>query len=461
MKIVVLNGSPKGEVSVTMQYVAYIQKKFPQHEMKIIHIAQSIKKIENDTEVFDGIIEEIRASDGVLWAFPLYYLLVQSNYKRFIELINERHVEAAFKDKYTAVLSTSIHFYDHTAHNYMHGICDDLDMKYVDYFSANMDDLMKEDMRKRFLHFTSSFFETVENKKPTTKANKKLNAVSLVYTPEAVQKKIDIKGQKLVIVTDTLEDDTNLGKMITHLRQSFSTQPELINLNDLNIKGGCLGCLHCGFDNICVYDKSDDIRNVYENKLKNADIIVYAGKITDRFLSSKWKLFTDRRFFNTHRPFFKGKQFAYVISGPLSELPNLREVIQAYAEVDSANLVDIVTDEYSDSKKVDALLENLAEKLVFCAENKYVRPATFLGVGGMQLFRDAVWGHMRFVFQGDHKYYKQNGIYNFPQKEIGTRFINFFMIPLTKIKPIKKNIQSEMTKMMLLPYKKVLSNEKL
>jgi len=34
MKIVVLNGSPKGPVSVTMQYVSYIAKRHPEHELK-------------------------------------------------------------------------------------------------------------------------------------------------------------------------------------------------------------------------------------------------------------------------------------------------------------------------------------------------------------------------------------------------------------------------------------------
>jgi hypothetical protein len=33
MKIIVLNGSPKGELSVTMQYVHYLQKVFPDNEM--------------------------------------------------------------------------------------------------------------------------------------------------------------------------------------------------------------------------------------------------------------------------------------------------------------------------------------------------------------------------------------------------------------------------------------------
>ena len=94
MKIIVLNGSPKGDVSVTMQYVHYIQKKFPQHELKIINISHTINKIEKDQSAFDGIVREIQESDGVLWAFPLYVFAVASQYKRFIELIFERNAAA-------------------------------------------------------------------------------------------------------------------------------------------------------------------------------------------------------------------------------------------------------------------------------------------------------------------------------------------------------------------------------
>jgi NAD(P)H-dependent FMN reductase len=72
MKITVLNGSPKGIKSVTMQYVHYIQKMFPQHELDIVHIAQRIKTIEGDKQAFQEIIEKVQASDGILWAFPLY-----------------------------------------------------------------------------------------------------------------------------------------------------------------------------------------------------------------------------------------------------------------------------------------------------------------------------------------------------------------------------------------------------
>ena len=66
MKIVVLNGSPKGEGSITLQYVVYIQKHFPQHDFKIIHVSRHIKKIESDLKTFQEIVDEIRSSDGVL-----------------------------------------------------------------------------------------------------------------------------------------------------------------------------------------------------------------------------------------------------------------------------------------------------------------------------------------------------------------------------------------------------------
>ena len=65
MKIAVLNGSPKGMTSVTMQYVHYIQKEYPQHELKIINISQRIKKIESDKSALQEILDEVKGSDGI------------------------------------------------------------------------------------------------------------------------------------------------------------------------------------------------------------------------------------------------------------------------------------------------------------------------------------------------------------------------------------------------------------
>ena len=96
MKIIILNGSPKGEYSITLQYVHFIQKKFPQHELRIFHISQHIKKLEKDKKAFEEIIDKVRAADSVLWSFGLWVLAVPAQYMRFIELISERGVEDAF-----------------------------------------------------------------------------------------------------------------------------------------------------------------------------------------------------------------------------------------------------------------------------------------------------------------------------------------------------------------------------
>ena len=84
MKIVVLNGSPKGETSVTRQYVVYLEKRFPQHQFVVLPVAQKIKQLEADRSAFDEVIEDVRSASAVLWAFPLYILLVCSQYKRFL-----------------------------------------------------------------------------------------------------------------------------------------------------------------------------------------------------------------------------------------------------------------------------------------------------------------------------------------------------------------------------------------
>lgn len=76
----------------------------------------------------------------------------------------------------------------------------------------------------------------------------------------------------------------------------------------------------------------------------------------------------------------------------LSQIPNLREIISALTELDQANLCGIVTDEFGESKDVDALLQSLAGNLVRDADKEYIKPVTFRGVGGRKIFRDDICG---------------------------------------------------------------------
>jgi hypothetical protein len=166
-------------------------------------------------------------------------------------------------------------------------------------------------------------------------------------------------------------------------------------------------------------------------------------------------MFFDRSFFNTHIPSLTGKQMGFIISGPLSQIPNLRQILEAYAEMQQANLVNIVTDECGDSATLDALIERLAAQLVWSARKGFMKPRTFLEVGGRKLFRDEIWSQLRFPFQADHKYYKEHGLYDFPQKNYRARMMSRMMILLTKIPAMRKEIyQKRMKEEMIKPLQK-------
>ena len=75
------------------------------------------------------------------------------------------------------------------------------------------------------------------------------------------------------------------------------------------------------------------------------------------------------------------------------------------------------------------------------ADQHYIKPSTFLGVGGLKIFRDDIWGRLRFVFQADHRYYRKHGIYDFPQKNKAIRETNKAMFSLTKNPEMKEAVR--------------------
>jgi len=456
MKITVFGGSPKGETSVTMQYVQYLKKRFPQHEFIILQAAQPIQKLEKNEEAFGEMIHHVRSSDGVLWAFPLYVFLVCAQYKRFIELIHERGAQDAFRGKYAASLSTSIHFFDHTAHHYIRAVSEDLGMRYAGSHSAGMQDLLKNEGQEKLILFAQSFFSSIERRLKIPRHYRPLNWTPLDYTPQYSERPRLSTDRKIVVVTDSV--DGNIGKMIKKFVNRFKTAPELIDLGRLDMKGGCLGCLRCGYKNECVYTGKDEYIEMYKMKLKTADVLLFAGTVRDRYLSSRWKMFFDRAFFNTHQRSLEKKQFGFLISGPLSQAADLKEILSAFVEWQGSNLVDFVGDENTTSEQLDGEIEGLAERLTHCSELGYVSPVSFLGVGGMKIFRDDMRGGLKVVFRADHRTYRKTGVYDFPQKKIFSNLFSEILYILMSIPWMRKGMMRRMKEYMIMPYRRVLAD---
>jgi multimeric flavodoxin WrbA len=346
-------------------------------------------------------------------------------------------MEDAFENKYAAVITTSIHFYDHTAHNYMRAVCDDLRMKFVDAISLDIIDMMKEERRREITIFAEGFINSIREQAVTSSLFNPLIISDFVYQPTEPKSKIDTRNKKVLILTDSYDCKANLGKMIVRLKQSYASEIDVINLKDVDIKGACLGCMRCGYDYTCAYQ--DGFVDFYNERVRTADIIVFAGTVKGRYLSSTWKTFFDRAYFWNHTPSLAGKQLGYIISGPLRQNPNLIQILEASSTARQyANHVDIITDEGENSEEIDALLQGFAQRLVSFAEKGYVRPQNFLGVGGHKVFRDNIWGRLRPLWQADFRYFKKHGLNDFPQSDYKIRVLTPILMLLTRIPCIRK-----------------------
>ncbi|MBN1696408.1 MAG: NAD(P)H-dependent oxidoreductase [Spirochaetales bacterium] len=457
MNIIVINGSPKGKQSITMQYTAYLAKKRGGHTFNTLHVAAMIGRLENNIDAFKAAITKIRSADAVLWAFPVYYLLVSSQYKRFIELVFERNAESAFSGKPAVSLSTSIRFFDNMAHQYMRSIMDDLGMRCGGNYSAYMSDLTDSRERARLLAFFDVFLLFTESPAPFIPAFQPVVHCQRPYIPERPVVKVDTKGKRIACITDARPGDENLKAMIERFSAAVSEKAEIVNLREIDFTGGCLGCLRCGQNNRCVYEGRDDFIGLYRNIVEKADILVFAGTIAGRQLSAVWRRFFDRSFFNNHTPTLMNKQIAFLVSGPLKQLPDIRRPYEAWLEIQRANLIDFISDDMITSPALDAAIDQCARRLVLCADSGYVAPRTFYGIAGMKLFRDEIWGGLRFIFRADHKAYKRMGFYDFPQKRIASRLKIFIATLITGLPVIRKHFPSRIKSGMLEPFKKVVN----
>lgn len=438
-----------------MQYIYYAQKLFPQIEFKLINVGQKLNNMKIKEETLEGILEEMVSADGILWCFPVYSFLVPAQLKKFIELLFEYKADDMLIGKVSGVISTSMNFYDYTAFDYMHAIIEDLNMRYVGYFSNNSFDFDKLEKRKTCYTFIKNMLIKIENQSPTPKRFKPINFRNgFVFNPSEIydEQKLDNDRKNIIILTDNTDENSNLGKMINKFRSCFKNEIDIYNLKNIDMKGACISCLTCGYDNQCFYN--DGFPDFIRNKFANNDIILYALTLEDRYFTSRYKQFLDRSFFNGHTPILKGVQFCYLLSGSLSQNENLRQIITVISEISGGNLVDVITDEFGESKEINDLIYNMAKNALEYSKSNYIQSPTFKSIGGYKIFRDMIYGLPGTLFQADYRYYKRRKMFDFPKNKISYRIIRL----LLKSNQIRRYFKKKMSKIFLDPYDKFFEN---
>ncbi len=444
MRILVLNGSPKGENSITLQTVRYLEQRFKDETFEVLHVGQRIKALE---KAFEKAEEALRNADLILFCYPVYTFLVPSQLHRFIELIKEHGVDVS--GKCAAQVSTSLHFYDITAHRFIRDNCDDLGLQYLGGLSADMEDLLKEQGRKE----AEDFLRFVLWRKEHGYAEPRRYGEPKPFSPAALSETAPpamLSGGRVAVVADFDPNEMSpIREMVARFLRVAPFETTLVNLREFPFAGGCLGCFHCAADGTCIY--KDGFDTFLREHIQTADAIVYAFAIKDHSMGYRMKLYDDRQFCNGHRTVTMGKPVGYLVSGPLSREINLGTVIEARAEVGGNFLAGVATNE-SDP---DAEILALSETLRYAVDHAYQPPKTFWGVGGLKIFRDLIY-QMRGLMREDHRFYKKHGFYDFPQKRKG-RIVGMYLVGgMMRNKKLQKKMSGKMTEGMLMPYKKVL-----
>lgn len=444
MKILVINGSPKGNNSITLQTVLYLEKLKPQHTFEILNAGAKIKSLEKD---FTPALEAINQADVLLFSYPVYTFIAPCQLHRFIELMKEYRVNVA--GKAATQITTSKHFYDVTAHQYIQDNCQEMGMNFVRGLSADMEDLTTKKGQKQAVDFWNHFCWCVEKEyfEPVH-----VMPVALSYHQATVpEKTADAKDGDVVIITDCTPENESLSAMIARFQAVLPKKTRIVNISEYPFKGGCLGCFNCAVDGTCIY--KDGFDTFLRENIQKADAMIYAFTIRDHSMGARFKMYDDRQFCNGHRTVTIGMPVGYLVSGCYSVEKNLQTIIEGRSNVGQNILTGVATDEFDPNAEID----RLANELVYALEHKNVGPQNFLGIGGMKIFRDLIY-QMQGMMRADHKFFKAQGQYDFPQKNKGQILFMYLVGAMLGNKKLKAKMGGKMDEGMLMPYKKVLDD---
>ena len=441
MNILVVNGSPKGKYSITLQTINYLKLLYPDYSFDVLDAGQRIKALERD---FSPAIQALEKAELIIFSYPVYTFIAPYQLHRFIELVKEHNVSV--EGKFATQLSTSKHFYDVTAHRYIQDNCGDLGLKYIKGLSADMDDLTTDKGQKEAKDFFEYVLFCVKNNIYERNTFEYSQAKHITVTP-AVSDNSEKTGD-VVILTNCEENDSQLKSMIDRFSDECRYKTRVINIREYPFKGGCLGCFNCAVSGKCVY--KDVFDEFLRNTVQTAQAIVTAFSIKDHSMGASFKLYDDRQFCNGHRTVTMGMPMGYLISGDYSKEFNLQMIVEGRAQVGGNFLAGVATDEFDPDGEIDAL----AASLEYALESGYVPPQNFYGIGGMKIFRDLIWT-MQGMMKADHKFYKKHGQYDFPQKQWPRMLAMYLVGGLLSSEKIKSKMGNKMNEGMLMPYKKV------
>ncbi|MGN1164580.1 MAG: flavodoxin family protein [Candidatus Ornithospirochaeta sp.] len=433
MKIAVVNGSPRGKYSITLQTLLYLEKRFPGHSFSFSSVMD--KKREKAFLAIDD-------ADIVIFSFPIYTFLCPSQLHAFISDMKKEGER--WKGKWASLVCTSKHFYDITGMEYMYQNLLDMGFKVIGGFSADMEDLPTPQGQREADDFFLRLLFSYENG-ISIEHRVRPPIHQEPYVPLGIKTEKD-SSKKVTIVADFSGDDGTLRAMTDDFSSAFPYSTSLVDISSFPFKGGCIGCFSCTGDGKCIWN--DGFETLLRDTILKSDAIVMAFTIKDHSMGPVFKTYDDRQFCNGHRTLSKGVPFAYIMRGDIDSEENLKTVIRARADVGRNPLSPLAHDRASMEKMIKILRHDM--------EHPSLPPRTFFSVGGMKIFRDLVWS-MRGLMKEDHIFYKNTGLYDdFPQKHRGKMVSMCLIGSVMRNKKLRRKAGEKINQGMVAPYRKAI-----
>ena len=440
----IINGSPKGQRSVTLKTAQYLEKLHPEHTFHYLDAGAHIHALERD---FTPAQTELAWADLILFTYPVYTFLAPAQLHRFLELMEENGIR--LDGKAGSQITTSKHFFDTTAHAFLSENMSDFGLTTYRGLSADMSDLLSPGGQKQARDFFTRLMFEMERgmgapprERPAPQAAEPY-AASLENQPKKA-------GRKVALVYAARETDASLLAMMDDFERALPYEVVRADVSAFPFQGGCLGCLNCAQDGHCIY--TDGFEDFLRRQIHGCDATVYAFPIRNHFTYPAMKMFDDRQFCNGHRTVTAGAPVGYLLSGNYADEPNLQTLLEGRASVGGNYFCGVATNEGDTQKSI----ADLAATLTMALENGLSEPQSFLGAGGSKIFRDLVYGMQGFM-RADHQFFKEHGMYDFPQKDKKTLWGMRLVGSLMQLPAVKKKVQPRMSEYMIQPYEKVVS----
>ena len=407
-----------------------------------MNAGSQIKSLEKD---FSYARQKILESDLILFSYPVYTFETPYQLHRFVELIYAEFKNGELEGKFASQITTSKHFYDVTAHQFIKDISKDLKLTFFEGLYADMEDLTSKTGRRqaldfwRYVKFQADYTKNAGKTDRGVQSSEKENASA---APEFRNKdKFHIK-----IICDIKPEDIELKKKVQTFQKKFPYKTSVFNLAEFKFASGCLGCMKCASNGNCVH--RDGFAEILRKEILPCDGFIYAFTVQNHSCGSNFKMYDDRQFCNGHRMLSIGKPVGYIVQGSLEGEFNLQMMINAKAQVGKNILVSVAENEVQ--------VEELADKTAYLLENPVSLPSNFYEAGGMRIFRDLIYVMGGFM-KADYEFYKKQGFFKtLPTKQGKTRFFMKLVGKIMSSEKLLKKMGDDLSDKMNMPYEKAL-----